>query len=584
MKEETMSTKSFPSVLILAGLLFISGMQCSQKSTIPGYENIEGYWEGEFLAGDNLTLVLDFHKAITGTGHGRILLYEGERQIQDDPLKNITLDGKQLSFYIEAKQTPFKGEINTDSLQIRGNFYFPDGSVYPLIVKKVNIPTYDQSYDKYAGSFNNKEILKRTFKKQQLEEDLRYTKEKLEQYHPRLYQFQSKQQWDHAFAEATASLDSKMTEDAFFRELAPIIAGVRCSHTAIRPSEAFYEAANEQYTLIPLDIFVFGNKAWVVHNFASQVQITPGTQILAINGLTISEILQSLYARLPADGNNTTYKKYQIINDFPRIYSQYIGYAKSYIIDGLSPEGMEVRDELPAITDWQLAEAINMAYPERASYMAHPYRFEILPITGTSVLTIKGFWAPNAVAYTTFLHGVFRTLRRENIKSLIIDIRGNNGGLPDYAAELLSYIAKDEFIYFRLPAVRAQTDPLFRPVKPKVNSFKGDIYILMDGGCVSTAGHFLSLVQYHHMATLIGEEAGGSFSCNNNSIQLRLPNTGIRLNIPRTVFQTAVSGFQPGDPIIPDHIIQPTINDLIYGMDAEKQYAINLIKNKLFSK
>lgn len=576
-----MSVKSLP-VLLVAMLLF-TGIQCSKQSEIQGYENLEGYWEGEFMPGNNLTLVLDFHRQITGTGHGRLLLYEGEQQIQDDPLRNISLNGKQLSFYIEAKQTPFKGEINTDSLEIRGSFYFPDGSVHPLIVKKVISPTYSQTYDKYVGNMNDKKILRRTFTLKQLDEDLRYTKERVEQYHPRLYQYQSKEQWNHRFDEVTSLLAPGMTEDAFFRELAPLIAGIRCSHTAIRASEIFHEALNEQYSLIPLDIFVYGNKAWVIHNFGGQTQITPGTQILAINGKSITDILRILYASLPADGNNTTYKKYQIRTNFAWVYSQYIGYSKSYVVDGLSQEGLEVRAELPAMADWQLEEAINSVYPERVSYVAHPYRFEMQPANSTALLTIKRFWAQSDAAYATFLDGVFRTLKQQSIKNLIIDVRGNSGGLPFFAAELLSYIAKDEFTYFRLPIQRAQDDPLFKPWKPNPYSFNGDIYVLMNGGCISTAGHFLSLVKYHQLATLIGEEAGGSFLCNDNSIQLRLPNTGIRLNIPRTVFQTAVSGFRNGDPIIPDHIVQPTIDDLIYGMDVEKLYAMNMIKNKLLS-
>ena len=576
-----MGVKSL-QVLIVA-ILLIAGIQCSEQSEIPGYENVEGYWEGEFMPGNNLTLVLDFHRQITVKGHGRLLLYEGEQQIQEDVLRNIIVNGKELSFYIEAKQTPFKGEINADSQEIRGNFYFPDGSVHPLIVKKVMSPTYNQTYDRYVGNLNDEKILKRTFTKKQLDEDLRYAKQRVEQYHPSLYQYQSKEQWNHRFDEVASMLKTGITEDAFLRELAPLIAGIRCSHTAIRTSDIFYEALNEQYLLIPLDIFVHGNKAWVIHNFGGQTQITPGTQVLAINGKSIADILGILYASLPADGNNTTYKKYQISTNFARVYSWYIGYSKSYVVDGLSREGLEVRAELPAMADWQLEEAINSVYPDRASYVAHPYRFEIQPANSTALLTIKGFWAQSDAAYATFLDGAFRTLKQQNIKNLIIDIRGNSGGVPFFAAELLSYIAKDEFTYFRLPVQRAQNDPLFKPWKPNPYAFSGDIYVLMNGGCVSTAGHFLSLIKFHQLATLIGEESGGSFSCNDNSIHLRLPNTGIRLNIPRTVFQTAVSGFGYGDPIIPDHLVQPTIDDLIYGMDVEKLYAMNLIKNKLMS-
>ena len=80
------------------------------------------------------------------------------------------------------------------------------------------------------------------------------------------------------------------------------------------------------------------------------------------------------------------------------------------------------------------------------------------------------------------------------------------------------------------------------------------------------------------MAILIGEEAGGSFYCNDGSKQLALPNTRIELNLPQLTFQTAVAGYEKGDPLLPDHYVKPSLEDLLSGRDAEMEYAMQLIE------
>jgi hypothetical protein len=81
------------------------------------------------------------------------------------------------------------------------------------------------------------------------------------------------------------------------------------------------------------------------------------------------------------------------------------------------------------------------------------------------------------------------------------------------------------------------------------------------------------------LGRLIGEESGGSFYCNDGSIQLTLPETGIRFNLPRVTFQTAVSGFKKGEPLLPDHTVKPTFDDLLNGRDAVMEYTMKLMKD-----
>jgi hypothetical protein len=47
-----------------------------------------------------------------------------------------------------------------------------------------------------------------------------------------------------------------------------------------------------------------------------------------------------------------------------------------------------------------------------------------------------------------------------------------------------------------------------------------------------------------------------------------LPNTGIQVNIPRTTFETAVTGFAVNEPFPIDFKVNNTIDSIINGEDA----------------
>lgn len=55
---------------------------------------------------------------------------------------------------------------------------------------------------------------------------------------------------------------------------------------------------------------------------------------------------------------------------------------------------------------------------------------------------------------------------------------------------------------------------------------------------------------------------------NDFSIQLTLPHTGIELNVPRTTFETAVTGFSMNERFPIDYRIHPTIDDITRGKDV----------------
>lgn len=99
-------------------------------------ESFMGNWEGMFM--NDFRTLIQLESDTAQSFSGRILLYDGEIQIQDDELFKIGIQENKLTFYIMAKETHYKGELDTVSGELNGIFIFPDDSEHPLTVKKVN--------------------------------------------------------------------------------------------------------------------------------------------------------------------------------------------------------------------------------------------------------------------------------------------------------------------------------------------------------------------------------------------------------------------------------------------------------------
>lgn len=81
-------------------------------------------------------------------------------------------------------------------------------------------------------------------------------------------------------------------------------------------------------------------------------------------------------------------------------------------------------------------------------------------------------------------------------------------------------------------------------------------------------GHLISLLKYHTNAVFIGEEPGSTFRCNDLSLQITLPNTGIELKVPRTAFETNVTVFTLCEPFPIDQKVNNTLTEIINNEDS----------------
>ena len=115
--------------------VLVISVLCIASQYLIAQDPFAGSWEGMFMGDYKTTISLKTDDS--GSYTGNICMYADGVQIQDDALYVIQVTGRELTFYIQAKETHFKGEFNADVSELSGKFTFPDKSLHPIKLQKV---------------------------------------------------------------------------------------------------------------------------------------------------------------------------------------------------------------------------------------------------------------------------------------------------------------------------------------------------------------------------------------------------------------------------------------------------------------
>ncbi len=308
-------------------------------------------------------------------------------------------------------------------------------------------------------------------------------------------------------------------------------------------------------------------KAYVDADYGSDPAIPPGREVLAINNEPIAAVIERLQAGISADALNRSIKVQQLNRDFYRYYYYFWGETPGFDLQLKDPaNGSESALRVAAKPYAEVSRQVNARF-------AGDSRLAFSTSGRRAVLRVPTFVAAQNPDYRAFFENSFRQMNDLGIAHLIIDIRGNGGGDPDVSVALISHLADQPFVYFKKGVSYGN---LFAATAPHAVHFNGTVHVLIDGGCFSTSGHFCAVVRHHGLAVFIGETGGGTFRCHDNSTEIALGNTNIRLRVARTTFEAAVPDSDVSAGFPPDHRVIPTISDILSGNDPQMAFAIRL--------
>jgi carboxyl-terminal processing protease len=155
---------------------------------------------------------------------------------------------------------------------------------------------------------------------------------------------------------------------------------------------------------------------------------------------------------------------------------------------------------------------------------------------------------------------------------IIIDLRGNPGGLGGMAPGIAGLLQKEQS---SLGTMTMRTgNPQYFVIFPQADPYLGPVVILTDGGSASTSEIFAGGLQELGRAVVVGERTAGAAL---PSLFFKLP-TGAIFQYAIGDFKTPKGALIEGRGVAPDVEVKHTRRSLLEGRDAQLEAAIDQIK------
>ena len=407
----------------------------------------------------------------------------------------------------------------------------------------------------------------------ELRKDVFELRKALVKYHPGLYWYTSKDKFNTAWDSLSASIDTPMTEDEFLKSLLPVVAKVKCAHTLFYPSSDILTRG----TRFPLDLKFINGKGYIVVDSLNQYNIPYCSELLAINGKSLKEIVDLVLPSLMAQGGNVGWKYVILENDFQNFYYYIIEHTERFEIEYIdrtteqkTSTVIEGRSEQRLRTHWKNWYRIEDGAPLKIKFLTNP---------DVAIITIKSLTKGRYKAYQQdfdrMINQYFEEIKKRRIKDLVIDVRGNEGG--NNPELIYSYIANEN---------DENINGSKKALSQNKNAFDGDVVVLMNERSISAQETFVAIFQNNKRGLTIGQSTPGCYKglCAGNKHRLVLSNSRHEIRIPlhasfRTYKYTV--DYIEGQGFPPDIKVEESIDDIFKGKDSAMELALTKLKGGL---
>jgi hypothetical protein len=434
--------------------------------------------------------------------------------------------------------------------------------------------------------------------------------------HGGLHRYVQPAELDRRVAGHRARVDRQMPITALARILSESIAELRDGHARLE-LDSLTSAALASATVLPLRVTIEDEKLIVLANDCpTDTTIRPGMVITGLNGRSSAELIRSLLPAVSGDGFIETGKVARLARDFASLYWLYVEQTSSYTIVARDSDGRATSATLPGILERdrrQVVNPVNATVAENFTRVDGPRGNVALDFLGEGNVARLRVRAFDGQAFPTTLDSAFKAVRERRAASLVLDLRGNGGGVDEYGALLVSYFVDHPFRYFDrihvttiapsfatwLPRtfdtmrtgtvadatggfrITSDLHPGVAEHQPAGTSFTGRVAVLIDGGTFSTAADVAAQLRSMGRATFIGEETAGGYEGNTSGLNalIVLPNSRLRLKIMMYDYWNAVKPpATRGRGTMPDHRVVRRTADVLRGVDPAMERALTMLR------
>ncbi|MEP6726981.1 MAG: S41 family peptidase, partial [Bacteroidota bacterium] len=416
------------------------------------------------------------------------------------------------------------------------------------------------------------------YPREKLQEDYTMFRDILQDAHPSLYWYTSKDSLDYFFDYGYQHIRDSMTEPQFRTLLSYVISKIDCGHTSVRFSKKYAKYIDTaRQAQFPLGIKFWDDSAVVYTNInRKDTLLTRGTAITSINNIPITTVRDSLFRYMVTDGYSIGHK-YQTLSNlgtFGGLYQSVFGNTDSFSIHYIDSSGVEKATSVSLYdirADTSFRRFLRTLPPQSKKQRKQNNRFNTRNIqidsTGsTAYMTVSSFSDGNKLK--SFFRSSFRVLQEQQIKNLVIDLRYNGGGNVALSTRLTQYITDHKFkladslyasrrlstyerhiknslgaLFFMNFVTRKRSDGNYHfgyferhYFKPRDKyHYTGNVYIVTGGNSFSASTLFVNALKGQSNIKIVGEETGGGAYGNTAWFipDATLPNTRVRFRLPR---------------------------------------------------
>jgi len=424
----------------------------------------------------------------------------------------------------------------------------------------------------------------KTIPPDKLKEDLDFLFKTIEEVHPNMHAYISKEEFAKSRAQLYKQIDSPMNSRQLYQLVAPTVALLKNGHTYICP---FSLTGNDK--VFPIGLRWDGQDVIVEDSYAGNV-LPLGGKVLTINGKDARDVIHKLARYFPDE-----YKE-RNLREIERpeflwvwLWLEY-GNAEPLDLRVKSVDGTVKNYALKAVPLEQVKK------PSRYEKMGN-YTYRYMPEYGTGLIELNQF--VDMKAFKKFLETTFKKIKEQKVSGLIIDIRRNDGGNSQLADALVRYLTGKPYCLFKEAQVKLSkqfcrqskaqvTDEMigtiftekgrlkqhgFNPLK-----FNGQTFLLISPICLSTSACFAAAIKHYEIGKLIGEETGGTTKVYGYCLKFEMPNSGLQMAVACSYY--IYPGSKPdGRGVIPDYEVKQKPEDTAKGVDTVLQFTLNLIED-----
>lgn len=432
---------------------------------------------------------------------------------------------------------------------------------------------------------------------EKLKEDLDFLFKTIEEVHPNMYAYTSAKEFKPLKKQLYESVNRPMNQLEFYKLVAPVVALLKSFHTIILPFvDRYEEYSKKSGKVFPLELRWDGSNAILTKNYTSTF-VPLGGKILKLNGRDATELFTSFSRWFAAENRNSNpwliehpvflrallLLEYGSVGPWDLRIKAADGATNGYIVPSL------------ALSEFKTDQAI--ATIERKMH------YRIIPGYNTAIIEFYKWREPER--FKKFLDETFRDIKKKKLSNLIIDIRENTGGSDECVHMLMEYLAARPYKKYDRVGIkicsqtRERIAPLRRefpnefasaksgdvvmimlPLQPPADNpfrFTGQTFVLISRRSFSASTVFASIVKCAQIATLIGEETGDPTTLFADSIEFKLPNSGLQAWVASKLLVCAC-GKPDGRGVVPNYEVKQTPEDTAKGVDTVLQFTLNLIK------